>query len=358
MEGIRVFSLLGIPVRITLTLPLILFFFGSQMRYLGPLGITATLGALVLTILVHEFGHAIVARHYRLSPAILLHGWGGLCFHERAQKDKHDVFIISAGPLLEIAVGLLVMAVVAVIGRPEGADLTREVVITGVTGKVALWLFIDNFIWYSIIWGLVNLVPLWPLDGGQLFRLAMLRVVKPPAQAERVTHLVGIGLSVTSAVLCFAVFDMRLFGAMSLLWGFENFRHMRQGSPAPVRIKSELATRLLPEANAAAASGDWREARRLAFQARDEKSVTDDQLLAIHQLITIANAELGEWTEVLDWERQAGSSVPVLVAVIRALCALGRHEEARRRWETDPARFRATTEDATRVAAWLGGAPG
>jgi hypothetical protein len=268
------------------------------------------------------------------------------------------VFIIAAGPVTEIAVGLLVMAVVAVIGRPEGVALTREVVLTGVDGKVALWIFIDEFIRYSLIWGLVNLVPLWPLDGGQLFRLGMLRLFKPAAAAERITHMVGIGLALVGAGLCFAVFDMRIFGAMSILWGIENFRHMRQGSPAPVRVKSELATRLLPEAQTAAASGDWREARRLAFQARDEKTVTEEQLLAIHQLITLASAELGEWNEVLDWERQAGTSLPVVLAVTRALCALGRHDEARRRWETDPARFRASAEESARVAGWLaGGAP-
>ena len=56
---------------------------------------------IFISLIVHEYGHAIVALHFGASPRIELHAFGGTTYHDNTLSKKQDFLITLAGPLLE-----------------------------------------------------------------------------------------------------------------------------------------------------------------------------------------------------------------------------------------------------------------
>ena len=75
-QGDLNFMLLGIPIRIHWMFWLMALFLGYNSR--GPKELLVWVAALLVSILVHELGHAAVMRLYGLQPSITLYGMGGL----------------------------------------------------------------------------------------------------------------------------------------------------------------------------------------------------------------------------------------------------------------------------------------
>lgn len=318
MAPIQLFSVAGISVRASLGFLLLLAYFG-YIHYgaYGPMGALLTIVAVIATLLVHEFGHALVARRYRLEPHILLHGWGGLCFHRPARSHNHDLAIVLGGPLLQLAVAGLVYGVVELVGPISSQELLS---------------FPAIFVRYSVFWALLNLVPIFPLDGGHVLRLILIRFIRPEDRANRIVFIVGIALSGAAALLGFLVLNNSMLGILGVLWALENQRHLQQvnavaGPPRPSR--SPVADAILSESVTAFRAGDHHEARRLAFQARAEKDLAQDQLDQAIRIITVASAELADWDETLDWSRRAPRTPDVFMARLLALAATGHAAAAR-----------------------------
>ncbi|MFO0749818.1 MAG: site-2 protease family protein [Myxococcota bacterium] len=349
MNSMQIFSVAGIPVRVTMGFFLLVAYYGYSLAGAGFAVASAVILGVTISILIHEFGHALVARRYKLGPQIELHMWGGLCYHEFARKDSHHALIVLGGPMLQIAVGMLTWVVLKLVQPNWLLDLSWSL-------AAGFWpAFFSWFFYVSVFWGALNmLVPVWPLDGGQLFRMLMLRFVRPPARAEKIVHVVGLVLSIAIVVYALTT-GSRFLAVLAGLWAFENGRWFGRGAgPVPVRLRSELADRLLDEAAKLAQAGDWHEARRLAFQARDEKTVTDDQLARIFELLTVSSAELRDWSEALAWSPKAPRTAPAFVARIRALCALGQRAQARSELSASDA-VRLEPVVRAKVEAWVEG---
>lgn len=328
MDAMHLFTLAGIPVRATMGFLLLVGFYAYSLRAGGLPAIGGWLIAIVVSVLVHEFGHAMVARRFKLSPQVFLHGWGGLCAHERAARDRDDALIIAAGPLAGLALAAIVAAVRAFL--PESVMATTvSIDESGVWMRKSFVGFLLDSMWLiNFWWSLVNLLPLFPLDGGQLFRLGLLRVVKPARKAERIVHVVGTAIAGVGVV--WAVVDRSIllaFLSVSLL--LQNIRYLGSGSPIAVRTRSDLVDHLLADAQRALEAGDAHEARRLAYQARDERNVAHDQVERAFELLTVTSVALEDWEEALDWARRANATPAIDEARVLALIGLGRIAEAR-----------------------------
>ena len=86
-----------------------------------------------------------------------------------------------------------------------------------------LYYLVESLWFINFYWSLVNLLPLFPLDGGQLFRLGMVRVVKPARKAERVVHIVGIsiaGIGLVYAIIIKSILLGILSAALTSAAGF------------------------------------------------------------------------------------------------------------------------------------------
>lgn len=145
----------GIPVRVH---PL----FWVLMLLLGPLewGDPAVnliwVVAAFASLMVHELGHALVALAFRWHPSILLYGFGGLTFHEAPYRAFGKRILLSfAGP----AAGFLLAGLTYLTG-------THLVEQGGEYGKVA----VGFLLFINIVWNVINLFPVYPLDGGQIVR--------------------------------------------------------------------------------------------------------------------------------------------------------------------------------------------
>jgi len=109
--------------------------------------------AAFLSVLIHELGHASVMRKFGdRSVQVVLYAFGGYAQGSRWFSRWEDILVTAAGPGLQIAAGLAVYFAMG-IWQPPSAWL----VYLGV-----------QFIFVSIFWALLNLVPILPLDGGKL----------------------------------------------------------------------------------------------------------------------------------------------------------------------------------------------
>ncbi|MBL9123796.1 MAG: M50 family metallopeptidase, partial [Planctomycetaceae bacterium] len=106
------FSVLGIPVRVHPLFWLVCLLLGGDRDVSSAL---RWVGVVFVSILVHELGHALVARSYGANPWITLYSFGGLASYRGARTDtKSSIAIILAGPMAGfLFAAFLVVAIIA-----------------------------------------------------------------------------------------------------------------------------------------------------------------------------------------------------------------------------------------------------
>ena len=172
------FQLLGIPVRVHPFFWLAGLILGGGSRG-GELLIWVA--ALFVSILVHELGHALMMQRFGIGSHIVLYMMGGLAIPDgprwgRLRGDARESVLISlAGPGAGFALAALVVAGILL----SGGEFRLRLENFPRFFQFRLGMAIDSDSWYALIgamlyinifWGLVNLLPVYPLDGGQVAR--------------------------------------------------------------------------------------------------------------------------------------------------------------------------------------------
>lgn len=127
---------------------------------------------LLVSILVHEMGHILMGRWFGNRGHIVLAGFCGLAVGSANLPRRGQRIAVSlAGP----GAGFVFAALIAGVSWLKYPNVTvlmlRGLFGTGTDFSSNLLLFsIDKLLWINIFWGLVNLLPIWPLDGGQVCR--------------------------------------------------------------------------------------------------------------------------------------------------------------------------------------------
>ena len=144
------FRLFGLPVTVQPWFFLTAWIVGRQS--VDIVTESVWIAVVFLGVLSHELGHAIAARRLGLAPAITLHGFGGTTAWSAARPvgPWAEIGITAAGPVVGIAVGTL-------------AWVLLEHGVTGLGSTV-----LRDIMWVNLGWGLLNLLPVLPLDGGQI----------------------------------------------------------------------------------------------------------------------------------------------------------------------------------------------
>lgn len=299
-NGLRMFSVAGIEVSVSL-------WYGVLMGFIlfsnfGLQGLMLVL-AITISILIHEFGHAVPSKLYKLRPSILLHGFGGLCSHQPADSDFKDVVIVILGPLVQIAVGF-------------GAWLLMYVVPSLSTGAVGLFLW--PFVWVSMIWGLLNLVlPVYPLDGGQLFHM-LLRRITTEAKAQDITLKTSILCAIVGGIyaLTQSIFFLAFLAAFITMG---NIATLQSGTRLVERRGKVRASSFVKETmvtmEQAYADEDWREAARLCHVLRSGRDpIPPKQMARVWEVLAVTAVQRGEFDEAKGWLRQAPDTAAVRAA--------------------------------------------
>jgi Zn-dependent protease len=164
------FSILGINVRVHPLFWVIAILLGSSSS--SPINILIWVVSVFVSILIHELGHALAMRYYGQRSQIVLHTMGGLTIPEPvawgtgwahvALMPNQEIFITLAGPGAGFLFAAFIFAFTIIIN-------TLSAPITGLPGTM-INLLIGNLLWINIFWGLINLMPIYPLDGGNVAR--------------------------------------------------------------------------------------------------------------------------------------------------------------------------------------------
>ncbi len=162
------FSILGIPVRVHPMFWLIGLLLGSATPELSL--VVIWVGCLFVSILVHELGHALAARSYGWPPDIVLHGFGGFARYSpgHGYTRRRAIWIAVAGPLAGFGLYAVVQCahlwLLAGLAeeQPWAVNLLKSNTGAGILFAIRQLKYINLF------WGLVNLMPVFPLDGGRI----------------------------------------------------------------------------------------------------------------------------------------------------------------------------------------------
>ena len=187
--SVRAFTIFGVPVRFHFTFILLLvflLFIGVGEKQSGA-STAIYIAALFASVLLHEVGHTLVARHYGIrTTEIVMFPIGGISTPERAPTPREELPIAIAGPLvnLAIAVGLAgwVAARQGFVALEKLADPTDA----NLAERIALG---------NLILALFNLLPAYPMDGGRVLRSILTRRM-PEEQATKMAAGAGQGLAV------------------------------------------------------------------------------------------------------------------------------------------------------------------
>jgi Zn-dependent protease len=226
-QSIKVMDLFGIRIGVDRTWFVILFLLifwlsGSFRQALhssdGTAYLTTVVTVLVLfgSLIVHELGHALVARREGIAvERIDLFLFGGLTQMSRdAASPGEDFKIAAAGPLATFGFMLVCLGVDMAIVGPHllihAATLDGKVPITPVTLSLS-WLLFWNVLLLAF-----NLVPAFPLDGGRIARAIVWRVTGSKRQGTRIAAKLGQGFAVLLAGV--GVWLMLSYRSFTGLW--------------------------------------------------------------------------------------------------------------------------------------------
>src|ERR687890_1091086 len=181
----------GIDVRVHWTFLLLVAFFAfvgyqSSGTLAGALTPIAAIVALFVCVLLHEFGHSLVAQRLDLVVrSITLLPIGGVSNLESLpEKPSDEVKITLAGPLVNVVLAPIFFGVGVLFGAVPRmpADL-----FTGI-GSVGQFFFYLGYL--NVVLAVFNLIPAFPLDGGRILR-ALLATRLGALRATDISSAVG-----------------------------------------------------------------------------------------------------------------------------------------------------------------------
>ena len=172
-EPVLSFRLFDIPIKVRLSFLAVAAFLGLSGNDLT--AVAAWVGVVFVSILVHELGHALTARRFGADVAIELNAIGGLTrwqVREGELSPGRRALVAASGSAVGVVFGGLVWLVASQLGP--------------YSGTVAF--VIRTLIFVNIVWGLLNWLPIRPLDGGHLFSALLEKV--SPARADSIARVV------------------------------------------------------------------------------------------------------------------------------------------------------------------------
>ena len=177
----------GIEVQLHFTL-LLLLAWVAWSQYLPERNWRAALGgvgftlALLVTVVLHELGHALTARSFGIRTRdITLLPIGGVAHLERIpEKPRQELLIALAGPGVNV-----LLVVLLSVALWAGAELSAVTTLKWVGGP-----FLVKLLWVNVSLAVFNLVPAFPMDGGRVLR-AVLAMRMDYVRATQIAASIG-----------------------------------------------------------------------------------------------------------------------------------------------------------------------
>jgi len=174
------FHLFGVEVRVKF------WFWFATLLFCGGRDTRSALiwvAVCFVSILLHELGHVFAFRMFGTRAHAVLYAFGGLAVPDDEVRGTLAQFVVAvSGPLADFCLAGLVVAAAYVAG--VGVHFGWHLMLPTISAWPAVnpanvVRFRENYLWYVLLndllfvnfyWGLVNLLPVFPLDGGHAAR--------------------------------------------------------------------------------------------------------------------------------------------------------------------------------------------
>lgn len=197
--SVPAFRLFGFPVRVRLGF---IVFLAVVVVWNPEVGWKFAI-AVTLFSLVHEFGHAFAARRLGASPEIALDFFAGSTRYipPRPITPLERASVAVTGPAVEIVSGLIVLALL----RVNPLDVSQ---VFDSTLAAVVWIA-------GPVFGLLNLLPVMPLDGGHVLTGALETLL--PSHGRRIATAISAAAVGTLTIVVLAEPDLRWLAPFALL---------------------------------------------------------------------------------------------------------------------------------------------
>lgn len=225
IPAVRLGRLLGIPIFLdaTFLLAILTIFFGvvkRQFPSLADYGIVVVLvtAGVFLSILIHELGHALVARRFGLhADEIRIGGFYGLAILLGSPARRIDsILILLAGPLTNAINSVLLLLALGMPAITDSLYLGTPMFASPITDIPVLRVSLQWLAYVNVGMVIFNLLPAFPLDGGRVARLLLGNVLSD-ALAVRVIAGLGVFMGVWSVFGIVSYPALLLTGPMLVL---------------------------------------------------------------------------------------------------------------------------------------------
>lgn len=190
-------------------------FIGSAAGRGHPLGVFMVLIFILagfVSILVHELGHACTIRKFGLPTAISLIAFGGFASYPAGVLSRKQTFLVTAaGPAIQVVLGFLAIGLLFVLPMPPESLLRY---------------FLLYLAWVSIVWAVLNCLPIYPMDGGQ-----MLAAILGPKR-QKYVYLIGVFCAVFIGAMGYLVLNAWLLLIFMGFFAWKNWMDFQQSNQA------------------------------------------------------------------------------------------------------------------------------
>ncbi|WP_157069816.1 site-2 protease family protein [Sandaracinus amylolyticus] len=327
------FSLFGVPVLVRPAFWMVAALLASPYLQAGEWPLVATWVAIVLvSVLVHELGHAWAMRALGRSPRIELWAMGGLThWGEGPRISGWKRAVVSlAGPTAGFALALPI-AIAARWGAFEPGSLAHTAV--------------DQALLVNLFYGALNLLPILPLDGGHVMEVALTSIFG--AQGPRLARYASIALAVIAALVAMTC-SVPGLAFIALFAGLHSMRAL--GAPEgdgsiPARAPIDPAVERAIEDAWDAIRGGREDDAIAACDAILERTPDDEASAPLRarllETIAWAHLEAGREREASGVARRMPARFrPSALLAARLLLAEGKHDEGmqalERAWQDTP----------------------
>lgn len=207
---------------------------------------------IFISVLVHELGHATMALIFKQRVKIELVAMGGLTsYFGRTLKYWQQFLITLMGPVFGFLLFVLA-SIILFLGFFKNPALIKTLMI---------------FQSVNLFWSIVNLIPVMPLDGGQLLRIALEGFFK--VKGFKISLFIGFIVAAIIALASFAVREY-LIGALFFLFAFQSFDMYRRSKGLTNSDRDEKLSNELKRAIILYQKKEFEEAKELFVDLRNK----------------------------------------------------------------------------------------
>ena len=212
-RGFQIGRLFGTDIFISPNFLLLLAFYFLMAGPEGTASVAVFAVALIVSLLVHEFGHVTAVRRLlRTDCRILLWAMGGLCIWQPTgdRNPRKRILIALAGPAFQVPLAIAAISLFLLL--PMSQTLAYE--------------FVIYMLYVNTVWLGINLLPLLPLDGGHALQAALEYAVHP-IRAEAITARISVVTAVAGGAVAFH-FGLVIATIICVLFLLQNLALLRK----------------------------------------------------------------------------------------------------------------------------------